>query len=173
MLSRSIRSLALLTTGLMAGAFGYGAANLVPTFHRVPLQMRLEFHTELMQNNSISMQATMAAAALSCLAAAVLATGRERNVAGAATVMVVATFAITRLGNVPINHRINQWALHGAPADYAAILTRWDVFHFLRTGTAVAALAIVIALVVWMPRASGAPITRRGQLEPGITRPDS
>ncbi|MGW5922126.1 anthrone oxygenase family protein [Nocardia fluminea] len=165
MLIRSIRSLALLTTGLLAGAFGYGAANLVPTFHRVPLQMRLEFHTELMQNNSISMQATMAAAALSCLGAAVLATGRDRIVAALATTLVVASFAITRLGNVPINHRINRWALDGAPADYAAILTRWDIFHFLRTGTAVAAFALIIALVVWMARVA--------QPEPGVTRPDS
>ncbi len=152
MLIRSIRSLALLTTGLLAGAFGYGAANLVPTFHRVPLRMRLEFHTELMQNNSISMQATMAAAAVSCLVAAVLATGRDRIVAGAAAALVVASFAITRLGNVPINHQINRWALDGAPADYAAILTRWDVFHFLRTGTALFAFALIIALAVWMPR---------------------
>lgn len=165
MLIRSIRSLALLTTGLLAGAFGYGAANLVPTFHRVPLQMRLEFHTELMQNNSISMQATMAAAALSCLGAAVLATGWDRIVAALATTLVVASFAITRLGNVPINHRINRWALDGAPADYAAILTRWDIFHFLRTGTALAAFALIIALVVWMARVS--------QSEPGVTRRDS
>ncbi|MEV0062832.1 anthrone oxygenase family protein [Nocardia sp. NPDC050718] len=143
-----IRSLALFTTGLLAGAFGYGAANLVPTFHRVPLQMRLEFHTELMQNNSISMQATMAAAALSCLVLAVLSAGRRRVVAAVATVLVVASFLITRLGNVPINHRINQWVIDGPPADYAAILTRWDLFHFLRTGTAFAAFALIIALVV-------------------------
>ncbi|MGY0497496.1 anthrone oxygenase family protein [Nocardia sp. FBN12] len=148
MLVRSIRSLALLTIDLLVGAFGYGAANLVPTFHRVPLQVRLEFHTELMQNNSNSMQATMAAAALSCLGAAVLATGRDRIVAALATTLVLASFAITRLGNVPINHRINRWALDGAPADYAAILTRWDIFHFLRTGTAFVAFALIIALVM-------------------------
>lgn len=162
MLVRSVRSLALLATGLLVGAFGYGAANLVPTFHRVPLQMRLEFHTELMQNNSISMQATMAAAALSCLGAAVLATGRDRVVAGSATALVVASFAVTRLGNVPINHRINRWAIDGAPADYAAILARWDMFHFLRTGTALAAFVLIIALAVWSPVAGVA------QAEPGV-----
>lgn len=143
-----VRSLALFTTGLLAGAFGYGAANLVPTFQRVPLQLRLEFHTELMRNNSISMQATMAAAALSCLALAVRSAGRRRVVAAVATVLVVASSLITRWGNVPINHRINEWVTAGAPADYAAILTRWDLFHFLRTGTAFAAFALVIALVV-------------------------
>ncbi|MEV0550404.1 DUF1772 domain-containing protein [Nocardia salmonicida] len=144
-----IRALALLTTGLLAGAFGYGAANLVPTFHRVPLQMRLEFHTELMQNNSISMQLTMAAAALSCLALAIVQTGRDRVLAAAATVLVVGSFLITRLGNVPINHKINAWAVDGAPADYAVVLERWDFFHFLRTGTALAAFALIIVLVVW------------------------
>ncbi|MFD6391761.1 anthrone oxygenase family protein [Nocardia sp. NPDC060259] len=157
MLVRSIRSFALLATGLLAGAFGYGAANLVPTFDRVPLQMRLDFHTELMQNNSISMQATMAAAALSCLVAAVLATGRHRIVAAVATALVVASFLITRLGNVPINHRINEWAVAGAPADYATILARWDAFHFLRTGTALAAFALIIALVVWMRSSDEGP----------------
>ncbi|MFI5502618.1 anthrone oxygenase family protein [Nocardia asteroides] len=151
MLVRTVRSLALLATGLLAGAFGYGAANLVPTFDRVPLQMRLEFHTELMRNNSISMQATMAAAALSCLAAAVLAAGRHRLVAAAATVLVVASFLITRLGNVPINHRINEWAVAGPAPDYAEILARWDGFHVLRTGTALGAFALIIALVLWMP----------------------
>lgn len=148
------RSLALFATGLLAGAFGYGAANLVPTFHRVPLQMRLEFHTELMRNNSVSMQATMAVAALSCLVVAALASGRARWLAGTATALVVASFAITRLGNVPINQQINRWAVSGAPADYASILSRWDQFHFLRTGTALAAFAVMIALVMSARRMS-------------------
>ncbi|MBW0272697.1 hypothetical protein ATM97_21195 [Nocardia sp. MH4] len=155
-----VRSLALATTGLLAGAFGYGAANLVPTFHRVPLRMRLEFHTELMRNNSISMQATMAAAALSCLAFAVLTSGRRRVAAAAATALVVASFLITRWGNVPINHRINRWVTDGAPTDYAAILARWDLFHFLRTGTSFVAFALVIALVVGMRRVGERDIER-------------
>ncbi|GEM30244.1 hypothetical protein NN3_12510 [Nocardia neocaledoniensis NBRC 108232] len=146
-LSTLARPLALCATGLLAGAFGYGAANLVPTFHRVPLQMRLEFHTELMRNNSISMQATMAAAALSCLVVAVFAAGRARWLAGVATALIVASFAITRLGNVPINHQINRWAVDGAPPDYASILARWDQFHLFRTGTALVAFALVIVLV--------------------------
>ncbi|MFD3595042.1 anthrone oxygenase family protein [Nocardia sp. NPDC058640] len=149
MRSAPIRAIALLTTGLLVGAFSYGAANLIPTFHRVPLQMRLEFHTELMRNNSISMQLTMAAAALTCLALAVISTGHDRLLAAAATVFVVASFLITRLGNVPINYQINDWAVDGVPTDYATLLTRWDIFHFLRTGTALVAFALIIVLAVW------------------------
>ncbi|WP_245746279.1 DUF1772 domain-containing protein [Nocardia altamirensis] len=58
------------------------------------------------------------------------------------------SFLITRLGNVPINHQINRWALEGAPADHLSILTRWDYFHYLRTGTALLAFAVIIALTV-------------------------
>ncbi|MEV0435834.1 DUF1772 domain-containing protein [Nocardia sp. NPDC050413] len=152
MKSALLRALALLATGLLVGAFGYGAANLIPTFHRVPLQMRLEFHTELMRNNSISMQLTMAVAALSCLALAVVSAHRDRLLAAAATVFVISSFLITRLGNVPINHRINDWARNGVSADYATLLTRWDIFHFLRTGTALVAFMLIITLVVAAPR---------------------
>ncbi|MBT2444441.1 hypothetical protein J7E93_30965 [Streptomyces sp. ISL-36] len=37
---------------------------------------------------------------------------------------------ITRLGNVPINGRIKQWAATAAPADHAAILDRWEAFNY-------------------------------------------
>ncbi|MFI6166427.1 anthrone oxygenase family protein [Nocardia sp. NPDC051052] len=65
---------------------------------------------------------------------------------------MIASFLITRLGNVPINHKINRWAVEGAPADYAAILTRWDYFHDLRTTTALIAFALMIALAIRPPR---------------------
>ncbi|GAB4582513.1 DUF1772 domain-containing protein [Nocardia sp. IFM 10818] len=148
MRTRLVHALALLSTGLLAGAFGYGAANLAPTFRRVPLQMRLEFHTELMKNNSVSMQLTMAIAAVSCLAFAVLTRGRARLLAGLATGFVVASFVITRFGNVPINYRINDWVTEGAPVDYAEILSRWDMFHYLRTGTGLAAFGLMIVLAL-------------------------
>lgn len=151
---RFVQAGALLTTGLLTGAFGYGLANLVPTFHRVPLQMRLEFHTELMKNNSISMQLTMAIAALTCLGLAVLSKGRARLLSGVAAGLVVASFLITRLGNVPINYQINDWVTDGVPANYAELLTRWDYFHGMRTGTALLAFALMIALALW-PKLSG------------------
>ncbi|MEU8895864.1 DUF1772 domain-containing protein [Nocardia sp. NPDC048505] len=149
MRTRLTQAIAILTTGLLAGAFGYGAANIAPTFHRVPLQMRLEFHTQLMRANSISMQLTMAAAALSCLALAILTREQARMLAGTATALVVSSFAITRLGNVPINHQINRWVEAGAPENYAQILTRWDIFHGIRTGTALLAFGLMIALALW------------------------
>ncbi|WP_067531751.1 DUF1772 domain-containing protein [Nocardia crassostreae] len=148
MRTRLAHAVALLSTGLLAGAFGYGAANLAPTFRRVPLQMRLEFHTELMKNNSVSMQLTMAVAAVSCLALAATVKGRARLLAGLATGFVVASFVITRFGNVPINYRINDWVVTGPPADYLDQLARWDLFHYLRTGTGLVAFGLMIFLAL-------------------------
>ncbi|GAB2721335.1 hypothetical protein GCM10027089_51570 [Nocardia thraciensis] len=149
---RLVQAAALLATGLLTGAFGYGLANLAPTFHRVPLQMRLEFHSELMKNNSISMQLTMALAAASCFALAAPHRDRIRALAAAAGLLVVASFVITRFGNVPINRQIRAWITDGTPDDYADILTRWDLFHGLRTGTSLLAFLLVIVIATWMRR---------------------
>ncbi|MEU7691178.1 hypothetical protein OHB01_24700 [Microbispora hainanensis] len=40
---RYVHGVALLATGLLAGAFAYGAANEIPTFGAVPLDVRLTF----------------------------------------------------------------------------------------------------------------------------------
>ncbi|MFJ4525471.1 DUF1772 domain-containing protein [Streptomyces sp. NPDC088810] len=144
MRTRLLQGLSLLSTGLLAGAFGYGAANLVPTFNAVPLDMRLDFHTELMKMNGITMQGAMAIAALSTLALAALTRGRTRVLTATAGLLTVTSFLITRFGNVPINGRIKQWAATTPPADHAKILSRWELFNDARTCTAIAAFAILI-----------------------------
>ncbi|MFD5423654.1 DUF1772 domain-containing protein [Streptomyces sp. NPDC127069] len=143
---RLLQGLALLATGLLAGAFGYGAANLVPTFNAVPLDMRLSFHAELMKMNGITMQAAMAVSILSSLALAAFTRGRARLVAGSAGMLALTSFLTTRFGNVPINGRIKEWARTSAPADHAEVLRRWELFNDLRTLTAVAAFVLLIAL---------------------------
>jgi uncharacterized membrane protein len=141
---RLIQGLSLLSTGLLAGAFGYGAANLVPTFNSVPIGMRLDFHTELMRMNGITVQGAMAVSTLSSLTLAVL----TRALAGAACTLTLASFLITRFGNVPINGRIKQWAATAPPADHAEILRRWELFNNARTLTAVAAFVILAVLAL-------------------------
>ncbi len=145
---RMVQVLALLSTGTLAGAFGYGAANLVPTFDAVPLDMRLSFHARLMEMNGITMQGAMALSALSALALAALTRGSTRWLAGGAGLLAVASFLITRLGNVPINGRIKEWAVTSAPADHADILNRWEAFNYARTAAAFAAFALLIFLTL-------------------------
>lgn len=148
MLLRLVKMSALLSSGLLAGAFCYGAVNVATTFNVVPLDVRLTFHAALMKMNGPVIQTTMALAILSAAVLAYLLSGRSRLIAGGAGVLTLASFLITRLGNVPINGQIKVWAVSSAPADYAAILRRWEAFNIARTATAFIAFVLVIVVIV-------------------------
>ncbi|OXR40764.1 hypothetical protein B7C42_07188 [Nocardia cerradoensis] len=148
MLSKSVRGAALLFPGLLAGAFGYGAVNVLYAFREVPLEVRFTFHVALMRVNGPVMQSLMALAVLGTLVLAAQSRGGRRRVAACATVLVFLSFLVTRFGNVPINQQIKRWVVGTPPADYAEILRRWELFHFARTGCAVAAFILVIVAVV-------------------------
>ncbi|WP_418960566.1 anthrone oxygenase family protein [Streptomyces tritici] len=153
---RITHGLALMATGLLAGAFSYGAANLVPTFDAVPIDMRLDFHSELMKVNGITVQGAMVVSTLASFALAALTRGRARVLAAAAGLLTFASFLITRLGNVPINGRIKQWAATTPPADHAEILQRWELFNQARTLTAIVAFALLIFLALPATRSAAA-----------------
>jgi uncharacterized membrane protein len=148
MLIRFVAAHALLSTGLLAGAFGYGAVNVATTFNVVPLDVRLTFHSALMQMNGPVMQTTMAMAAVSSLVLAFLSRGLPRYLASGAGVLAVVSFLITRFGNVPINGQIKVWAVTEAPADYASILQQWETFNIERTLTALVAFILITTFTV-------------------------
>ncbi|MEV7005245.1 DUF1772 domain-containing protein [Streptosporangium sp. NPDC051022] len=151
-LVRPVKAFALLSTGLLSGAFSYGAVNVAYAFRIVPLDVRFTFHTALMQVNGFVMQTLMALAVLSSLLLAVMTRAAPRLLAAGAAALAVISFLVTRFGNVPINGQIKQWALTSAPADYAAILQRWEAFHVLRTSTAFVAFFLIVLLTVGSDR---------------------
>ncbi|WP_227983235.1 anthrone oxygenase family protein [Nocardia spumae] len=148
MLSKSVRGAALLFSGLLAGAFGYGAVNVLYAFREVPLDVRFTFHVALMRVNGPVMQSLMGLAVLSTLLLAARSRGGRRWVAATAAALLVTSFLVTRFGNVPINQQIKRWAVGTPPADYADILRRWELLHVTRTGCALLAFALVIAVVI-------------------------
>lgn len=157
--SRIVRAAALLFPGLLAGAFGYGAVNVLYAFREVPLDVRFTFHTALMRVNGPVMQSLMALTIISAVVLAVRSGGRARILAAAAAVLAFASFLITRFGNVPINQHIKVWAVSGPPADYAEVLHRWEQFHFARTGCALVAFVALIIAVTSYDGGTEAPVT--------------
>ncbi|MFJ9369682.1 anthrone oxygenase family protein [Nocardia sp. NPDC101769] len=147
MTSKFVRAAALLFPGLLAGAFQYGAVNVLYAFRAVPLDVRFTFHTALMRVNGPVMQTLMALSILSTLIFAARTRSRHRLIAGIACALEVITFIITRFGNVPINQKIKVWAVSGPPSDYAAVLHRWELFHFARTGTAILAFVLLVTIL--------------------------
>ncbi|MEE6260093.1 DUF1772 domain-containing protein [Plantactinospora sonchi] len=144
---RIVRALALMSTGLLAGAFCYGALNVVQAFQAVPLDVRLTFHSALMRMNGPVMQSAMGVAVLSSLVLAILLRGTPRRLAGAASALVVTTFVVTRFGNVPINRQMRDWLTTSPSADHAAILSRWEMLNYIRSFTALAAFILVLMVV--------------------------
>ncbi|GIG70424.1 DUF1772 domain-containing protein [Phytomonospora endophytica] len=151
MLVRYVKALALLSSGLLAGAFMYGATNVAPTFRAVPLDVRLTFHTALMRMNGPVMQTLMGLTFVTAVALAVLSRGRTRLIAAGAGVLALVSFVVTRFGNVPINTRIKVWAVEGAPADHAEILARWDAFNYVRTAAGILAFGLLIWIALRRP----------------------
>ncbi|MCZ7438749.1 DUF1772 domain-containing protein [Micromonospora sp. WMMC241] len=146
-LLRTVRGLALLSSGLLAGALGYGAVNVVQTFKVVPLDVRLTFHSALMRMNGPVVQTTMGLALVGSVALAVLHRGRLRLLAASAGALVLTSFLVTRFGNVPINARIKVWAVSSVPPEHAELLRRWEMFNLVRTVAALAAFVLVVLVV--------------------------
>ncbi|NUP25124.1 MAG: DUF1772 domain-containing protein [Nocardia sp.] len=166
MWSTPVRAAALLFPGLLAGAFGYGAVNVLYAFRAVPPDVRFTFHTALMRVNGPVVQSLMGLAVLSTLMLALRSRSGSRWVAGTASALTITSFLVTRFGNVPINQHIKAWAVGTPPADYAEILHRWEMFHFLRTGCALAAFVLVIGVVLRAAnRDPGDPATRPATAE--------
>ncbi|MEV4370926.1 hypothetical protein AB0J71_27925 [Nonomuraea sp. NPDC049637] len=65
---RYLQGAALPATGLLAGAFGHGAADVVPTFAAVPPDVRLTFHTTMTKVDEPVMRSAMALAVLTTAA---------------------------------------------------------------------------------------------------------
>ncbi|GAA2697608.1 hypothetical protein [Nonomuraea recticatena] len=64
------------TTQLLAGAFGYDAANVIPTCRAVPLDVRPTFHTTMIKASEPVMRSAVALAITSFGLATPVAAGR-------------------------------------------------------------------------------------------------
>ena len=129
---------ALISTGLLAGAFVFTLLNLVPTFYEVPVNVHLIFRTQLMNHNGITMQILMGLAIITPLWYALLCRRViiVRNFAILSAGLALASLLVTRFGNVPINQLIRTWVPADPPGNWQLVLSNWDIYHGIRTATA-------------------------------------
>lgn len=138
--------IALLSTGMLAGAFIYGLLNVVPTFYEVPVSVHLAYRRQLMGHNSITMQSLMMAAIIAPLWYAAVA-GLSRSawlLAIGSGLLALTSLLVTRFGNVPINQLIKNWSPDQLPVNWSATLHTWDNFNLIRT---LAALGCFISFI--------------------------
>jgi uncharacterized membrane protein len=143
-----VRLAAVLTTGVLAGAFAYGRFIVFPTFFDVPAEIQLRFRVPLMARNAPLMPPLIGAVLLSCAVLAVVVRGRERLVAGLASSSALACLLITFFGNVPLNKRIKTWNPEAVPPDGANLLDQWNVYNDLRSAAAIAPFLLISAVLL-------------------------
>src|SRR3954471_20766984 len=129
---------ALLSSGLLAGAFAYGFFSVVPAFFYVPLEVHLTYRDALMRHNGIYVQIAMAGSILTPVwwAFAIDRSIGSRWLAISGSSLAAISFLVTRFGNVPINRLIKTWLVTALPADYEGLLHRWLIFNNIRTAAA-------------------------------------
>jgi uncharacterized membrane protein len=143
-----LRLAALLTSGVLAGAFAYGWLIVFPTFYDVPTDIQLRFRVPLMARNAPLMPPLIASVLLSCAALAMIARGRERLVAGLATASALACLFITFLGSVPISKEIKTWNPEALPPESADLLQQWNIYNDLRSIVAIAPFLLVLTILL-------------------------
>jgi hypothetical protein len=72
--------------------------------------------------------------------------------------LLLVTFFISALVNVPINTDQQSWSVLAPPGDWANVRDRWQVAHLVRTGTAVSAFTALMAAAI-----AQRPTARRDQ----------
>lgn len=133
-----LKFLGLMAAGLLSGAFIYTVLNVIPAFYEVPPAVHLAYRVQLMGHNGITMQTLMSLCFITPVWYAALCRKNTmpRNLALLSAGLALATFLVTRFGNVPINQVIRTWPPAAPPADWLQWLRQWDIYHLLRTGTA-------------------------------------
>lgn len=136
----------LFATGLLAGTFFYAKFNILPTFWDVPTDIHFRFRVALMKHNGIVVQSLMAIAILSSVwfAWTIRILRNAYIFAGFSVILTIATFLITRFGNVPINSQIKTWLSTAPPEDWVSILKTWDFYHTCRTVTAIGSFIMIL-----------------------------
>lgn len=138
--------IALISTGLLAGAFYYGTFTLIPSYYEIPISVHLQSRVALMNHNAVYMQLLTLAAIISPIWFAI--TSKQihvvRKYAIAAAIAALISILITRIWNVPINHMMRMWDTEGAPVNWKEILTKWDVYNYARTAFAFASFVLII-----------------------------
>ncbi|GAB3496548.1 DUF1772 domain-containing protein [Amycolatopsis cihanbeyliensis] len=145
--SRLSTGAALLCTGLLAGAFLYGWANVAATFANVPLDVHLAYRVELMKRNGTIMPILMGLAIVTLAWSTVATRGRTRALITCGAVLALTALLTTVFGNVPINGEIKRWAASAPPAGYEDRLDTWALFHDLRVAAAIGALVLLVVAV--------------------------
>ncbi|MFF2052349.1 anthrone oxygenase family protein [Leifsonia sp. NPDC058194] len=143
----------LVLIGLLAGEELIVRWGVQPALRSLPDDAHVRARIALVKRLKVVVPAIMVPTVLASIALLVVAGGSAGlawRIAGAAAllVFVLASF----LGTVPINIGVNDWDPARPPADWRAVVARWERIDVLRSSAAVLAFVLfAIAVGVALP----------------------
>lgn len=141
-----LRTLNLLTAGLVAGATLFFQVSLVPIMRSWPEPMSLRLHKDFVVTADPD-RYIKPAGAISLIAALLALVLGNGSPAGSVvmTILGIALFAgvaiISEVINVPVNRWAGAWGGGDVPPEYPRLRGRWERAHLWRTALAVLGLA--------------------------------
>jgi uncharacterized membrane protein len=149
-IARSALLAGVLFSGLFAG-FLTAVLVLEASMRGFPAAVYIQVRqVELVHLNDLATvllpAALLATATLAFITIARRASGRW--LAATALVLLVATFTISALVNVPINTEQLGWSMLAPPQDWADVRDRWQIAHLARTIAAVCAFIVLAAAAI-------------------------
>ncbi len=144
-----VECIAVFFTGLLAGIlFGDRAGN-THARAKLPLPAFLAFQREQNRRFSAMMPVPILAAVVASAGWLVLLRSRSDSadfrLAAVGTAALVLVVAITRIVNIPINHRVDSAIDGSEPSQAQALWSRWERAHTARTVFAVLAFLCELA----------------------------
>lgn len=143
----------LVLAGLLAGEETIVRWGVQPALRSLPDDAHVRARIALVKRLKVVVPILMVPTVLATIALLVVAGGSDGlawRIAGAAAllVFVLASF----LGTVPINIGVNDWDPAAPPADWRAVVVRWERIDVLRSTAAVLAFVLfAIAVGVALP----------------------
>ena len=136
----------IFATGVVAGAFLMGSFAVHPAAAMLAASSHVTLRQELIRRLKHWMPPFMFLPVFASIAAMMLCrTSVFWTLEVLCLAMSLATVGITVAVNAPLNRRFAAWSAEALPHDWEKSVHRWNLAHWARTATAVAAFLCAIA----------------------------
>ncbi|SDS40442.1 anthrone oxygenase family protein [Microterricola viridarii] len=139
MISIVIPAIGLVLAGILAGEEFIVRWGVQPALSRLSDRAHLEARIALVKRLKVVVPAIMVPTALLAVATLVVAGPEGLAWRWAGMAALVAFLLFSFLGTVPINIKVNDWALGAPPADWKTVVRRWEAIDVYRSTAAVLA----------------------------------
>ena len=137
-----LQALALFLSGLLAGEELIVRYGVQPALSSLEDRAHILARVALVKRLKVVVPILMVPTVIASVAALIAgwsAPGGTLRIAG--VVFLVAFLLFSFLGTVPINIKVNDWQVESPPADWKAVVRRWEVIDVFRSAAAILAFA--------------------------------